>query len=117
MKKQGASRITGVMLSGWPGGIVGELGLLNNLMFLHMLVLECSLHFARLAIGGVVRLPLLLIMYFSGRWVYAALHSSRPHHELLDPRQAARKDFPLSHEPHLYFPYQVHASWCAFLST
>jgi hypothetical protein len=42
------------MLSGWPGGIVGELGLLNNRMFLRILVLERSLHFASLAIGDVV---------------------------------------------------------------
>jgi hypothetical protein len=48
------------MLSGWPGGIVGELGLLNNRMFLRILVLERSLHFASLAIGDVVSLPLLL---------------------------------------------------------
>ena len=48
------------MLSGGPGGIVGELGLLNNRMFLRILVLERSLHFASLAICDVVSLPLLL---------------------------------------------------------
>ena len=59
---QRASSITGVMLGGGPGGIVGELGLPNNLMFLRTLVIERSLHFASLAICDVVSLFLLIIM-------------------------------------------------------
>lgn len=50
------------MLGGGPGGIVGELGLPNNRIFLRMLVIERSLHFASLAICDVVSLFLLLIM-------------------------------------------------------
>jgi len=41
---------------------VGELGLPNNRMFLRMLVIERSLHFASFAICDIVRLFLLLIM-------------------------------------------------------
>ena len=50
------------MLGGGPGGIVGELGLLNSRIFLRTLVIERSLHFASLAICDVVSHFLLLIM-------------------------------------------------------
>lgn len=41
---------------------MGELGLPNNRMYLRMLMIERSLHFASLAICDIVSLFLLLIM-------------------------------------------------------
>jgi hypothetical protein len=44
------SSITEVTIGGGPEGILGGLGLPNNRIFLHMLVIERSVHFASLAI-------------------------------------------------------------------
>lgn len=79
---QKTSSVTGVMLGGGPGVIVGELGLPNNLIFLRVLVIERSLHFARLAICDIVSLFLLIILctiilYCQESWFRAILRRFR----------------------------------------
>jgi hypothetical protein len=59
------------MLGGETGGIVGELGLPKNRMFLRILVIGCSIHFAGLAICDVASL-FLLLMYHVYNQSYAA---------------------------------------------
>ena len=51
--------MTFVILDGRPGAIGGDLALPNNRIFFRMLVTDRSLHFATLAICGVVSFFLL----------------------------------------------------------